>query len=281
MKIYISVDMEGLAGITEFSQEREDVARFRKAMNDQVKWVVEGIQSSKKNEKVEKITIADSHGKGTNLSWDELTELDDRVYLISGTPRPQYMMPEFNSDYDMVFFVGYHAGIGALGANMDHTYSLTSIHNFWINGKPMNESTINAAYASYFGVPVTLVIGDSGLKKQLQDEEMMPWVNYVCTKESISRSSAIFKPKNVLRVETMETVNKTIDEFLEEDEPLYIIESPYKLRVEFNYGMQMEIASTIPNAKQIDSRTLELEFDDYKALFDGIMALCYNTKFTF
>jgi len=273
--------MEGLAGITEFSQERDDVARFRKAMNDQVKWVIEGIQDSEKNENVEKITIADSHGKGTNLSWDELSEIDDRVYLISGTPRPQYMMPEFNSDYDMVFFVGYHAGIGALGANMDHTYSLTSIHNFWINGKPMNESTINAAYASYFGVPVTLVIGDSGLKKQLQDEEMMPWVNYVCTKESISRSSAIFKPKNVLREETKETVAKTINEFLEEDEPLYIIESPYKLRVEFNYGMQMEIASTIPNAKQIDSRTLELEFDDYKALFDGIMALCYGTKFTF
>ncbi|HPG92605.1 MAG TPA: M55 family metallopeptidase [Clostridia bacterium] len=281
MKIYISVDMEGLAGITDFSQEKEDSVRFRKAMNDQVAWVIEGIHSCEKNEEIEKITIADSHGKGTNLSWDELSELDDRVYLISGTPRPQYMMPDFNSEYDMVFFVGYHAGIGMIGANMDHTYSLTSVHNFWINGKPMNESTINAAYASYFGVPVTLVIGDSGLKKQLQDEEMMPWVNYVCTKESLSRFAAVFKPKNILKQETIETVAKTIDEFLEEDEPLYIIESPYKLRVEFNYGLQAEIASLIPNAIQIDSRTLELEFDDYKSLFDGIMSLCYCTKFTF
>ena len=46
MKLYISVDMEGLAGITNWKDETEDQVRFRKAMNEQVEWVLEGIAKS-------------------------------------------------------------------------------------------------------------------------------------------------------------------------------------------------------------------------------------------
>ena len=79
MKIYISVDMEGLAGIVHFSQEKEEQARFRKAMHNQLQWVIEGIQKSEKNAEIEEITIADSHGSGMNLDYDILSDLDDRI----------------------------------------------------------------------------------------------------------------------------------------------------------------------------------------------------------
>ena len=67
MKIFISVDMEGMAGITSPSQEREETVSFRRALHNQVRWIIEGIQASEKNGEVEEITIADSHGSGRNL----------------------------------------------------------------------------------------------------------------------------------------------------------------------------------------------------------------------
>ena len=72
MKVYISVDMEGLAGITAPFQEKEEVASFRRALHNQIRWIVDGIHESTVNGQIEEITIADSHGSGTNLSYDEL-----------------------------------------------------------------------------------------------------------------------------------------------------------------------------------------------------------------
>ena len=57
MKIFISVDMEGMAGITSPSQEREETVSFRRALHNQVRWIIEGIQASEKNGEVEEITI--------------------------------------------------------------------------------------------------------------------------------------------------------------------------------------------------------------------------------
>ena len=48
----------------------------------------------------------------------------------------------------------------------------------------MNETTINAAYASELGVPVGLIIGESGLEEQL-------------FKKNDARSSLCFHQKNL------------------------------------------------------------------------------------
>ena len=227
MKLYISVDMEGMAGICHPRQESDDQIRFRKNMQQQVEWVIEGIQKSKRNSEIEEIVIADSHGGGRNLSYD-LCDLDDRIALISGTPRPQYMMPSMDSSYDLVFLVGYHSGVGEASANMDHSYGGRTFHDVRINGKYMNESTINSAYAGYHGVPVGLVIGDSALQKQLITDGMMPWVEFVKTKDSLSMMSAKFRPKGVLRQETIEAVIKVLDGDYT-SLPVYKIDAPYTL----------------------------------------------------
>lgn len=148
MKIFISVDMEGLAGITNWKQETEEQERFRQSMHMQIRWIIDGIHNSTLQNKIEEILIADSHGSGTNLSYAQLSEFDDRISLISGSPRPYYMMSGLDATCSMVFFVGYHAGVGETEANMDHSFSSRLIHNLTINGKRMNESTTNAAYAA-------------------------------------------------------------------------------------------------------------------------------------
>lgn len=273
MKIYISVDMEGLAGISNWTEENEERERFRRAMNQQVEWVLEGIQASSRNEEITQITIADSHGGGSNLSYDRLSDFDRRVYLVNGSPRPYYMMAGLDESYDMVFFVGYHAGAGELAGAMDHTYSGKVVHNFWLNGQKMNEATLNAGYAAACGVPVGLVIGDAALGRQLLDDKMMPWVNFVCTKEALGRFAGIFRPKEDIRRETVQAVQEVLDRE-PKSFPLYPLEGPFLAQVELTSSSMADCAALIPGSQRVDGRTVALELDDYKELFNGIIAIC-------
>lgn len=273
MKLYISVDMEGLAGITHWKDEAAEQVRFRNAMNQQVEWVLEGIQASSINQDITKITISDSHGEGENLSYDLLSEKDSRVYLVSGSPRPHYMMAALDDSYDLVFFVGYHAGAGTCCGAMDHTYSGRAVHSLKINGKLMNESTINAGFAGSLHVPVGLVIGDSALSRQLLGEKMMPWVRFVETKESLSRFSAVYRPKEEIRKDTIAAV-KAVLEGDWSATPLYRLDSPYHLEMELTSSSMADLACLVPGCNRLDGRTLAFQLGDYGELMDCLLAVC-------
>ena len=270
MKIYISIDMEGMAGICSTRQESDDNVRFRKAYEQQIEWVIEGIQQSSKNDEIEEITLSDSHGYGRNLSYD-LTEMDERITLISGSPRPHYMMCGLDDSYDIVFLVGYHCGIGDAAGNMEHTVNGYTYYNVTINDQYMNESTLSAAYAGYYNVPVGLVIGDTGLKKQLHGDKMLPHVNYVTTKEAISRMAAKYKSKAIVRRETIEAVKQTLDQDVTQI-PVYKIPGPYKLEIDFTYRPMADAASGLPGVKQ-EGRNVIMNLEDYVEVYDALFSV--------
>lgn len=277
MKLYISVDMEGLAGITNWKDETEDRERFRNAMNEQVEWVLEGISKSKHNKEITHIYIADSHGGGQNLSYDRLNDKDERVWLVSGSPRPQYMMPAMDDSFDMVFLVGYHAGAGEAVSSMDHTYSGASVQNIYINGQLMNEGTINSAYAGIVHkVPVGLIIGDSGLERQMKGEGMMPWPEFVCTKQSLSRFSAVYKPKKLLKEETIAAVKKAMDE--NERPQLYTLQAPYHCRMDLTNAAKCDQVQQMPGIHRTAGRTVEFESTSFTEIYDAIHGIATMSR---
>lgn len=277
MKLYISVDMEGLAGITNWKDETEDRERFRSAMNEQVEWVLEGISKSKHNKEITHIYIADSHGGGQNLSYDRLNDKDERVWLVSGSPRPQYMMPAMDDSFDMVFLVGYHAGAGEAASSMDHTYSGASVQNIYINGQLMNEGTINSAYAGIVHkVPVGLIIGDSGLERQMKGEGMMPWPEFVCTKQSLSRFSAVYKPKKLLKEETIAAVKKALDE--NERPQLYTLQAPYHCRMDLTNAAKCDQVQQMPGIHRTAGRTVEFESTSFTEIYDAIHGIATMSR---
>ena len=277
MKLYISVDMEGLAGITNWKDETEDRERFRNAMNEQVEWVLEGISKSKHNKEITHIYIADSHGGGQNLSYDRLNDKDERVWLVSGSPRPQYMMPAMDDSFDMVFLVGYHAGAGEAASSMDHTYSGASVQNIYINGQLMNEGTINSAYAGIVHkVPVGLIIGDFGLERQMKGEGMMPWPEFVCTKQSLSRFSAVYKPKKLLKEETIAAVKKALDE--NERPQLYTLQAPYHCRMDLTNAAKCDQVQQMPGIHRTAGRTVEFESTSFTEIYDAIHGIATMSR---
>jgi len=272
MKLFISLDMEGIAGTFNWQQETtQDRALVRKWMAQQIEWVIEGIRQSPKNAMVTEITLADSHSNGDNLPYD-ITGLDERLSLISGNPRPNYMMPTLDGSYDTVFLIGYHAGAGTPYGNMDHTYSNSTIHSLWINGKAMNETFINSAYASCFSIPVSLIVGDKALKDQVMVEGGMPWVEFVVTKEALFKFAAKQRPLECVREETSKAVQKALAKDFKKL-PLYGFQKPYELKIEFQTSNQADFASMIPLVERIDGRTLRFVSEDFKQIFEACIYL--------
>jgi len=162
VKIFISVDMEGIGGIGTVAMTNatgKDYQTGRRLMTDEVNAVVAAIFARGPAQ----VLINDSHGDMQNLLH---TELDPRATYIQGAVKPVGMVEGLDSTFDAVIFLGYHARAGTPNAFIAHT-GTGSVKGLWLNGVEAGEGDLNAAYAGALGVPVILVAGDSSVVEQL------------------------------------------------------------------------------------------------------------------
>ena len=160
---------------------------------------------------------------------------------------------------------------------MDHTYSGASVQNVYINGQLMNEGTINSAYAGIVHkVPVGLIIGDSGLERQMKGEGMMPWPEFVCTKQSLSRFSAVYKPKKLLKEETIAAVKKALDE--NERPQLYTLQAPYHCRMDLTNAAKCDQVQQMPGIHRTAGRTVEFESTSFTEIYDAIHGIATMSR---
>ena len=116
MRVYISVDMEGVAGVVHEDQTNpleprvaHEYARFRKLMTLEANAAIEGAVAGGAT----RIVVNDAHWVMRNLLIEELHEAAE---LVSGDPKPLSMMQGIDEGFDAVFFLGYHAMAGTAGA---------------------------------------------------------------------------------------------------------------------------------------------------------------------
>ena len=156
VKVYISVDMEGVAGVVTADQLGPggfEYQRFREFMTAEVLAAIDGARDAGATDFV----ISDSHGNGENLLMERFP---DRVRIVRSWPRPLGMMEGIDSTFDAVLFIGYHASTTNVAGVRAHTFSSAHYASVELNGKPMMEAGVNAAVAGYFGVPVVMISGD-------------------------------------------------------------------------------------------------------------------------
>ena len=264
-KIFISFDYEGLAGVTSWNDVEKKSSDFKRhEMLRQLKAFLKGLEGCE-------VTLVDSHAAGDNIPW-EITEEFPYVTLVSGGIRQYYMMYGIDESFDFAVFFGYHAGIGTLHANMDHTYSSSSIHNIWINGVEMNEALINAAFAGLFNVPLGCLIGDD--KVITQTSKILPKVLSVETKKSIGRHSAIMKPMGTLLNE-LEQCAKELSTKSREDFEIFRFSSPIEMVVELSDTLRADLVSSMPLVERVDGREVRIKHDDYKVIFEALLAMTY------
>jgi D-amino peptidase len=182
--VFISADVEGVAGIASWSQitpGADDYAVGRHLMIGEVNAAIAGAFDGGAT----RVVVNDAHSRMTNLLPEEV---DPRARLVLGHYKPLYMLQGLDDSFDAAFFVGYHGAIGEPEAILSHTYSPRAIWEAKVDGRVVGEIGINALVCEYFGVPIRLVSGDQATV--VEAREVIPSVHVAEVKRSFSRYSA-------------------------------------------------------------------------------------------
>lgn len=184
MKVFISSDIEGAAGIVDWEQVRGPGAEFeigRQLLTDEVNAAIDGaVQAGASH-----VLINDAHRTMYNLRPGELHH---NASYLSGRHKPLYMMEGLDATFDAVFMVAYHGAIGAERAVLSHTYSPAAVWEARLNGVAAGESGLNALVALHHGVPVVMITGDDATVEEARP--FMPEIKGVVVKRSITRFAA-------------------------------------------------------------------------------------------
>ncbi|MBR7832731.1 M55 family metallopeptidase [Actinospica durhamensis] len=185
MKIFVSSDMEGTAGVVDWEQCRPgqgDYELYRGLLQSEVNAAISGAQAAGGDHE---ILVNDSHGRMANLRPDRLC---GEASYLSGRHKPMYMMQGLDDSFDGIFFVSYHGSMSAGPATLSHTYNPLAIAEVRLNGTVVGESGINALVALGHRVPVLLITGDDTTAAELRP--LCPDARAAVVKKSVTRFAA-------------------------------------------------------------------------------------------
>jgi D-amino peptidase len=183
LKIFLSSDMEGTAGVVDWEQcvgDGPQAAAGRKLLLDEVNAAIQGAVAGGAAE----VVVNDSHSTMRNLPPEALAA---EASYISGSHKPLYMMQGLDDSFDAVLFVSYHGSVGA-PAGLSHTYNPRAVVEARLDGVVTGEAGINALAAAHYGVPVVLVTGDRPACEETA--ALIPGVHAAVVKEPVSRLAA-------------------------------------------------------------------------------------------
>jgi len=266
MKIYISADMEGTAGVSSWDQvdarnHTADYFIYQKVMTAEVCAAIAGARKGGARD----FLINDSHGPMRNLLLDELPE-DARI--IFGNRKPYSMVESLDRSFDGVFFTGYHAAIGERNATLCHTYTPSVVYDVRLNGMRCSEATLNAALAGYYGVPVLLITGDRATIQTAKDQ--MPWLTGVIVKESIGNYAVDSLSPQAAQDAIREGAAQAI-RTLKDARP-FVVEPPIVLEIDLAKVEQADWIELIPGFERSGDRTVRFTSGDYPTVFKAFVA---------
>ncbi len=260
MRIFVSVDIEGVAGIVngeEGARGNPEYERSRRLMTAEASAVVAGIFDADPNAQV---TVADAHGMYRNLIPEEL---DERATLSRGKPRVFAMVDGIHRGYDMAMFVGTHGRSGAGPAVLSHTFNGT-LFDIRVNGTSHGELGLNAALAGAHGVPVGLVAGDQTVAEEARDL-LGSEVRAITVKESHGHMAAESIHPNRSRAKLREAAAQAVREGPRVG-PL-TVRTPVEVEVTFSRPVYGDLAELIENVERVDGRTVRFTRPDMIAAY--------------
>ena len=254
LKVFISVDMEGITGVVnvdDASRGGKDYDYFRQTMTREANAAIEGALAAGATE----IVVRDSHGTALNLLPEMLNR--NSKLLRDWSEGPMYMMEGIDESYDAAVFVGYHARAGTPDGVLDHTSS-GDVTDVRINGISMPETGYNALMAGSVGVPVVFVAGDKAVCDQAT--EILGNVETVAVKEGIGAAALNLHPE-VARERIREGVERALRN-LDDYEP-YRLAPPYKLQLTLKTEQNIYRAVALyPGARRSGAWEVTYESDD-------------------
>ncbi|MFI6505372.1 M55 family metallopeptidase [Nonomuraea typhae] len=265
MRVYISIDMEGVAGIATMDQVvrgGHGYPRSQRLMTAEANAAIEGAFEAG----AESVTVNDSHGTMDNLLHEEL---DPRARLVFGSPKLDCMAEGVSAEHDVAMFLGYHAAAGSPGV-LAHTYS-SHFYEVRLNGKLVSEAEINALQAAVVGVPIGLLTGDDIICGVA--EKAFPGVRTVAVKEARGHTAAdSLSPSEATRL-----IREASARAVTEAGDLAPLTLPGTLNLEIDMPSTpaAELGMSIPGVRRIADKTLAATFGTPRELL-GCIQVCYH-----
>jgi D-amino peptidase len=271
MKVYISVDMEGICGVSHPNPTGRTDPGYADAvrlMEGEANAAVAGAFDGGATE----VLVNDSHGSMYNLQPEAM---DSRARLLQGRKPYSMVAGAADGSFDVALFVGYHARAGHPQGTIAHTYTgdptLTSL-----NGRPVGEYGINALYLGAIGVPVGMVAGDDALADEVA--EWLPWAERVVVKHGVSRAASDSlhpeKARELIRSAAQRTVAGLSGGQTQISMRPLTLDPPIVVGIDFAHAGLADFAATIPGFDRVGDRGIRYEARDaieaYRAFVSAV-----------
>ncbi len=274
VKILISADMEGVCGVSSWvhvtppeygstPSSTIEYERARQRLTKEVNAAVEGALAGG----VDEVIVNDAHNGMRNLIPEELHR---DVRFITGSDKSWGMMQGIEeAQGGAVFFVGYHARAGTLGAPLAHTWT-GYLLDVRFNGRSTGEYGINAAVAGHFLSPIILVTGDDQAVAQTK-AFLVQDIRGVVVKTGYSSTSAIHlhpERAQALIREGAEAAVRAVDQV----KP-WTLPKDCTVELEFDHPSRADTCLYHPGVTRVGERAVSFMAADGASLFRTFRAL--------
>ncbi len=270
MRVYLSVDMEGIGGISHgkpTSREDSEYGMAVELMEGETNAAIAGAFAGGATA----VMVNDSHGSMHNLRPEHI---DRRARLVQG--RKPFSMVEAATEgrYGVALFVGYHARAGHPRGTIAHTYSGAPTLTM-LNGRPVGEYGINGMYLGALHVPVGMVTGDDALAEEVAD--WMPWSERVVVKRAVSLYAVDSVHPTQARSLVEAGARRAVERASSADGDGLVpltLDPPIEVRVEFANAGQADFVAVIPGFERVDDRAVVYQANDgveaYRAFVSAV-----------
>jgi D-amino peptidase len=275
MKIFISSDLEGAAGIVDWDQCRPSGGMAYQAgcelLLEEVNAAIEGAHDGGASE----VLVNDSHGAMANLAPARLAH---NASYLSGRHKPMYMMEGLDESFDGCIFLAYHGSINSSGT-LSHTYNPRAIYAVRINGSTVGESGINALVAEALGVPIVLVTGDQFAVDEAKP--IAPQARLLAVKTSITRFAARNQHPTVARTQIRSAAAAAVQDLGDESPTggtARIFADGARLETDWLTSDMAEMATWVGGVDRCGERTTVIEGGDLLGTYRRFCATIAITR---
>jgi len=254
VKIYISADIEGVTGTTEWDETEKGTAayaEFREQMTAEVAAACEGAFNAGATE----IWVKDAHDSARNLL---AAKLPPEVNLIRGwLGHPFSMVGGLDETFQAVMMIGYHAPAASDANPLAHTMN-RGITHLKINGELASEFLLHAYAASLKHVPVVFVSGDAGLCRHVQS--FNPHIGTCAVKEGVGNATF-----NIHPLRAVQAIREGAQQALTGDLSRCLVPLPEHFHVEvcFRNHASAYRAAFFPGVRAEGPHTVSFDTVDY------------------
>ena len=266
MRVYISTDMEGTAGVVNWDQVtpgKPEYERTRLLQIAEVNAAIDGALEAG----AERVFVADLHYSGHNFPAEHLHP-EGEFYM--GKHPPYTRFPCIEEGFDLMLCIGYHAMANVPEAILSHTMSGVYMY-IALNGKEIGELAMDALWAGLHDVGVGMVSGGSAVCAEAKNL-LGPDVQTAEVKRGMSRFGGVFMSPEKARVLIRESAAAAVRKARQNKPSPLKLDPPYTLEMELeSQELTEKKLSLIAEAERTGTRSVALTGDDLNRLMFDIL----------